>query len=156
MQPLPPWDELKRGAGCPLCSGRRSTDFHWFVRALRLSSLYLTREQAYRGSCALILDGRHANYISELTPDEWSQVAQDLRDSEHAILRVFASDHINIECLGNTVPHLHWALLPRYKNDGRWGQPIWTTVRSDMKQEFLAEDEYAGYARRLREALDAR
>jgi diadenosine tetraphosphate (Ap4A) HIT family hydrolase len=38
-----------------------------------------------------------------------------------------------VERLGNTVPHLHWGLIPRYKNDRRWGHPIWTTERSEMK-----------------------
>jgi diadenosine tetraphosphate (Ap4A) HIT family hydrolase len=155
MQPLPPWDELKRGVGCPLCAEPRRSEFRWFVRSLRLSSLYLSKGQTYRGSCELILDGRHVNYISELTLDEWSLVAQDLRDSERSLRRVFVPDHINIERLGNTVPHLHWGLFPRYRNDGRWGQPIWTTTRSEMKQEFLADDEYASYVRQLQQVLDA-
>lgn len=155
MQALPLWDELRLGVGCPLCAGHQDTALRRFVRTLRMSSLYLTRRQTYRGSCALIVEGRHVNSISELTPDEWLQVAQDLRDSERAILRVFMPDHINIECLGNTVPHLNWGLIPRYKNDGRWGQPIWTTARSEMKQEFLPDSAYAHYVRKLHEALDA-
>jgi diadenosine tetraphosphate (Ap4A) HIT family hydrolase len=156
MQPLPPWDELKRGLGCPICTGNRKTDFHWFVRTLRLSSLYLTRGQTYRGSSVLIVDGRHVNYISELTPDEWSLVAQDLRDAERSVLCVFAPDHMNIECLGNTVPHLHWGLWPRYKNDGRWGQSIWRTTRSEMRQDFLTDSECTSYVRQLQQALDVR
>jgi diadenosine tetraphosphate (Ap4A) HIT family hydrolase len=155
MQPLPPWDELKRGVGCPLCGENRPSNFHWFVRTLRMATLYLTQEQAYRGSSALIVDARHVSHISELTADEWSLVAQDLRDSERAVLRAFAPDHINIECLGNTVPHLHWIILPRYKTDGRWGQPIWTTSRSEMRQEYLAESEYVICVRRLQDALEA-
>lgn len=155
MPPLSPWEDLRRGIGCPLCLERRKADFHWFVRTLRRSSLFLTRGQAYRGSCVLIVDGRHVNHISELTAEEWLFVAQDLRDSERAVLQVFAPDHMNIESLGNTVPHLHWGLVPRYKSDGRWGHPVWTTTRSEMKQDFLADSEYASYVRQLQEALDA-
>jgi len=55
--------------------------------------------------------------------------------------------------LGNTVPHLHWGLIPRYKNDGRWGNPVWTTERSEMKTVLLDEAEYAAAAQRLLEAL---
>jgi diadenosine tetraphosphate (Ap4A) HIT family hydrolase len=86
MQPLPSWDEMRRGVGCPLCLGRRDVDFHPFVRTLGLSSLYLTKGQTYRGSCTLIVDARHVNYLNELSQDEWGQVAQDLRDSERAVL----------------------------------------------------------------------
>ncbi len=32
---------------------------------------------------------------------------------------------MNYELLGNTNPSLHWHVIPRYKDDPRWGQPIW-------------------------------
>jgi diadenosine tetraphosphate (Ap4A) HIT family hydrolase len=32
---------------------------------------------------------------------------------------------MNYECLGNSSPHLHWHLIPRYIDDPRWGQPVW-------------------------------
>jgi diadenosine tetraphosphate (Ap4A) HIT family hydrolase len=153
--PLPPWDELKRGIGCPLCPERRTIDNRLLVRKLRLCTLYLAEGRTYHGACTLIVDVRHVNYTSELSWEEWSLIAQDLRDSERAVLRAFAPDHVNVESLGNTVPHMHWGLYPRYKDDGRWGQPIWTTRRSEMKWEPLSEAECADYVRRVNEALDA-
>lgn len=154
-QTLPSWDELRRGIGCPLCLRHRTIDERLLVRKLRLCTLYLTEGQIYRGSCALIVDVRHVSYISELTSEEWALIAQDLRDSERAVLHAFSPDHMNVESLGNTVPHMHWGLHPRYKGDGRWGQPIWTTHRSEIKWEPLSDSKCASYVRRLNEALDA-
>jgi diadenosine tetraphosphate (Ap4A) HIT family hydrolase len=37
-------------------------------------------------------------------------------------------DHMNVESLGNVMPHLHWHIFPRCKNDGRWGAPDLTQV----------------------------
>ena len=57
--------------------------------------------------------------------NEWQAYAADLHRVVHAIVSVCKPDHMNIESLGNLMPHLHWHVIPRYKNDGRWGQPIW-------------------------------
>ena len=109
---LASWNELKRGAGCPLCSPRADYDeYRYLVRKLQVSTLYLTRGQRYLGTCVLVFDGRHLAYISELGDDEWVQLAVDLRESEKAIHQAFSPDHLNVECLGNTVPHLHFGLI---------------------------------------------
>ena len=52
--------------------------------------------------------------------------------AERYVTRAFQPDHVNLECLGNTVPHLHVAIIPRYRSDPRWGHPIWTTSRAEM------------------------
>ena len=46
-------------------------------------------------------------------------------------------DHVNVESLGNVVPHLHWHIIPRYVGDARWGMPIWTTRSSAMPDHRL-------------------
>jgi diadenosine tetraphosphate (Ap4A) HIT family hydrolase len=40
------------------------------------------------------------------------------------------------------VPHLHWHIIPRYKDDGRFGGPIWMTTREEMTRTRLEEPEY--------------
>lgn len=55
-----------------------------------------------------------------------------------ALLRVLSAahltNHMNYELFGNTNPHLHWPIVPRYKTDSRWGQPIWEGYpRSEFK-----------------------
>jgi diadenosine tetraphosphate (Ap4A) HIT family hydrolase len=88
-------------------------------------------------------------YISELGDDEWIQLAIDLRKSEEAIHQAFCPDHINVECVGNTVPHLHFGLIPRYKDDGRWGRPIWTAWGNEREQLILADEKYVELADRI-------
>ena len=154
---LASWNELKRGAGCPLCSPRADYDeYRYLVRKLQVSTLYLTRGQRYLGTCVLVFDGRHLAYISELGDDEWVQLAVDLRESEKAIHQAFSPDHLNVECLGNTVPHLHFGLIPRYKDDGRWGRPIWTAQGKEREQLILAEEKYAELAARILRSLENR
>ena len=70
-----------------------------------------------------------------------------------AVMDVVKADHINIESLGNVVPHLHWHIVPRYQGDARWGSPIWTSSLGDMVDTRLPGEERNSLLRELRAAL---
>lgn len=147
MAELPTWDELVEGQGCPLCSPRpKFNEFVYFVRQLETSTLYLSREQTYRGAAALVYDPKHVVRIDQLTASEWQTFAADIQAAQSAIYRALAPDHINVESLGNTVPHLHFHVIPRYKTDKRWRGPIWMTHQSDMPNKVLDDAAYAEMA----------
>jgi len=132
------WATKVSGAGCPLCAPRPGSNEHWdFVAALSASSLYLAKNQTYRGQCQLIFDRRHAARIDELTAGEYDAFSRDLFTAQHAVARTVRPDHVNIESLGNVVPHLHWHIVPRYVGDARWGMPIWTTPLDAMPDHRL-------------------
>jgi diadenosine tetraphosphate (Ap4A) HIT family hydrolase len=42
-----------------------------------------------------------------------------------AMFRAFRPAKLNYELLGNTVPHLHWHLIPRYEDDPKPRIPVW-------------------------------
>lgn len=155
MAELAPWAELVAGRACPLCSPRaKYTEFIYFVRKLSVSSLYLSRNQAYQGTCSLIYDMQHAVSISALTAGQWRDFADDLQRAERAIQQVFKPDHLNIEGLGNSVPHLHFHIVPRYRSDPRWGSPIWMTEREQMADVRLDEQAYVWLALDIDQALE--
>jgi hypothetical protein len=82
---------------------RPSSNDYWdLVSPLSISSLYLNKNQAYRGHCMLILD-RHAARLDQLSVGEWASYSADLFAAQNAIMRVARPDHINIETLGNVV-----------------------------------------------------
>src|SRR5262245_61117347 len=126
------WDAFLRGEGCPLDAPRAESNEHWdFVATLAVSSLYLAKNQTYRGHCQLVFDLRHAARPDQLSPEEWTTWCTDLFVAQQAIVGAVRPDHINIESLGNVVPHLHWHIVPRYRDDPRWGAPVWLTKLSD-------------------------
>jgi diadenosine tetraphosphate (Ap4A) HIT family hydrolase len=120
---------------------------------MSISSLYLTTNQTYRGHCQLIFDRRHAATPDQLTMDEWLAFCRDLHDAQAAIVHAVRPDHLNVESLGNVVPHLHWHIVPRYRSDPRWGSPIWLTSLADMADTALALDDRLALIERLRTAL---
>ncbi len=49
--------EMRGGKGCPLCAPRTHiSEFSYFVCTLAVSPIYLTRNPAHRGSCAVDLE----------------------------------------------------------------------------------------------------
>ena len=60
---------------------------------------------------------------------------------------------MNVESLGNVMPHLHWHVIPRYKNDSRWRQPIWAQDVRAQPERRLADDDRVRLMTELRAAL---
>lgn len=148
------WESLVAGAGCPLCAPRPESNDYWdLIATLSVSSLYLTKNQTYRGQCQLTFDPRHVARLDELTPEEYGAFAGDLLLAHRAVAAAMNPDHVNVESLGNVVPHLHWHVVPRYLDDARWGMPIWTTPLSAMPDHRLGETERANLIDLIRSVL---
>ena len=78
-------------------------------RALTASSWYLPHNQTYRGHGVLVFDPHHVD--AARSADEQRVAARTPPTcivSSHAIVSVCKPDHMNVESLGNVMPHLHW------------------------------------------------
>lgn len=148
------WQQLIRGIGCPFdVPGRAPGNEYEIVVSLSASTLYICSNQTYRGHCVLVLDLRHATRPDELSTQEWSRFCADLHIAESAIAQALRPDHINVAALGNLVPHLHWHIVPRYRDDPRWGGPIWSRNPADMPVTALPEQERSTLVKAIRDAL---
>jgi diadenosine tetraphosphate (Ap4A) HIT family hydrolase len=45
---------------------------------------------------------------------------------ESALRRTYAPAKINLASLGNLVPHLHWHVIPRFRDDPNFPAPVWS------------------------------
>lgn len=120
------WPDRLAGRDCPLCGPQpEANDYKLTIAPLRISTLYLCRDQRFRGYCYLIFNPYHATSLAGLPDDEHHAFMADLRQAGRALQTALQPDHMNYECLGNSEPHLHWHLIPRYVDDPRWGRPVW-------------------------------
>jgi diadenosine tetraphosphate (Ap4A) HIT family hydrolase len=84
----------------------------------------------------------------------------ELADVAAAIDATFSPRKMNIESLGNSVPHLHWWITPRHIDDARPVAPIWED--HDFLREMWADQGHAdtvtlaGAAASLRDELARR
>lgn len=146
------WSALIRGDDCPFCIPRAdSNEHHEKVADLGVSTLYLLRNQTYRGYCTLVFNSRHVTGLEHLTQNEFEAFGADLRSAAQSIQATVAPDLMNYATLGNVIPHLHYHLIPRYKNDPRWGAPIWESDLSTMQVNTLKNADFA----KLRDDLKA-
>jgi diadenosine tetraphosphate (Ap4A) HIT family hydrolase len=88
------------------------------------SLVLLGADQAHRGY-AFVVARTHATELFHLPPDEARRYLADMVDVARAIDAAFRPRKLNYELLGNTVPHLHWHLIPRYADDPNPTRPVW-------------------------------
>ena len=149
-----PWEDRVAGQACPFDAPRpASTDYWDFVGKLSVSSLYLTKNQTYRGYCQLIFDLRHVSRLDQLAHQEWTALAADLFIAQQAVVRVVRPDHVNVESLGNIIPHLHWHIIPRFLDDPTWGAPIWQPPLESMPNRRLDAADRDALIQALRQSL---
>lgn len=123
---------------------------------LNFSTLYLFGDQRFRGYCLLVFDRCHAESLDELTPVNFQGFMSDLQTSVKALRQALNPDHMNVEQLGNSIPHLHWHIIPRYRTDPRWGRPAWEGwPRNEFvdNRAALEEDDTATLVESIRNAL---
>ena len=125
--PLDEWHALVAGDDCPMCktiaSEERIDAYGYTVADLQLSRLRLARNQWVPGYAVLICT-RHVREPYHLELEEQSLFCQDLMRAADALDRVFRPDKMNLQILGNAIPHLHVHIVPRYYGDPAPGRPI--------------------------------
>lgn len=67
---------------------------------------------------------RHVVELHELTDAEGACFMRDIRRASRAIATATGAVKLNYEIHGNTVPHLHLHIFPRYVGDPFEGGPI--------------------------------
>ena len=84
----------------------------------------LIEDDDYPGFCRVILN-KHVKEMTELSAAERARLMHSVFAVEAAILEFAAPDKINLASLGNAVPHVHWHVIPRWRDDRHFPKPIW-------------------------------
>jgi len=108
------------------------------IAELRVSLLFLLRDQSFAGRCVLALK-EHRNEIHEMPDSERNKYFQDLSDAAKALQAAFSPDKLNYAVFGDQVPHFHVHLVPKKKNGKLWGKAYCAEA---VEPERLAEKEF--------------
>ncbi len=63
--------------------------------------------------------------FSECTKDEKSAIWNALDIIEKVMLEYYKPEKINIASFGNMLPHVHWHIMARFKQDSYFPEPMW-------------------------------
>ena len=119
-----------------------------------LDSAWVTMNEdaAMRGYACLVFR-RHAVELHDLSDAEGAAFMRDAQRLSAAVHRVTGAVKLNYEVHGNTIPHLHMHVYPRYPADPFEGGPI--DIRR-VQRPVYAPGEFTELRARLRTALRGR
>jgi diadenosine tetraphosphate (Ap4A) HIT family hydrolase len=122
----PEFYALRRGEACPMCVEGRPDETTAGIRffAGEVADAYLQRAGVQRGYTIVIWRGRHVAEPTELSEDEAAAYWRELLEVGRALERHLAPVKLNYDFLGNSLPHLHAHVVPRYADDPRPGWPF--------------------------------
>jgi len=90
------------------------------------------------GFCRVIWN-RHVSEMSELTYGERDLLMNLVFAVERAIKSTMEPFKINLASLGNQVPHLHWHVIPRYKDDAFFPNTAWSARARETPAAIIGE-----------------
>lgn len=115
---------------------------------LSVSSLILFKEQSHPGRC-IVAYRDHVSELVDLSDEERSAFFADVARAARAIHAAFHPDKLNYGAYGDTGRHLHFHLVPKYKDQAEWGG----VFQMDPGQVTLSRAEYEEMIAKIRENL---
>lgn len=127
----------------------RLTNLMIEICKLEASTLYLFKEQTYKGRCVVAYNG-HKSEIFELNDERRSLYMKDVAKVAGALNKAFSPDKINYGAYADTMTHLHFHIVPKYKNGPSFGG---TFEMSPKNKVMLKDEEYNQLINKIKENL---
>ncbi len=115
---------------------------------LNVSTVFLFKEQSYRGRC-IVAYKDHAVELYELQGAELLAFMEDVNKVARAMKELFNPVKINYGAYSDKLPHLHMHLAPKYVDGPDYG----STFTMNPQKTYLSESEYADMVDQLKKKL---
>lgn len=113
-------------AACELCSTPGGTVL-WQSADCRVVRV---ADPHYPGFCRVIWQD-HVREMTDLAPDQRQYLMGVVFAVEAVVRDLFRPDKVNVASLGNMTPHVHWHVIPRWRDDRHFPEPIWGKVQRE-------------------------
>ena len=134
----------ERSSGCVFCESAGG-EVLWEDERCRVVWAY---QPDHPGFCRVIWDA-HVKEMTGLQPAQREHMMRVVFATEQALIASVAPDKVNLASLGNQVPHLHWHVIPRFRDDPHFPNPVWGEKQRDTVHPLPDE-----FASRMRAAFD--
>lgn len=108
---------------CQLCQSPGG-EVVWSDGLARVVRVEGPEGRAFPGYCRVVWRA-HVAEMTDLAPAERRHLMHVVFAVEAALRALLAPDKINLATLGNMVPHLHWHVIPRWRDDGHFPAAVW-------------------------------
>lgn len=142
-------DKMEKDINCAYCmEGELVAKFGIKICELETSKVYLFKEQSHKGR-VIVAHKRHIGDITELSAEERNAYFADIAKVSLALQKAFHPDKINYGAYGDTGHHLHFHLVPKYKEEYEWGG----VFAMNPGEKTLTEEEYQSLIEKIKEYL---
>ncbi len=134
---------------CAYCmEGELVAAFGIKICELESSKVYLFKEQSHPGR-VIVAHKEHVSEITELTAEERAAYMEDINRVACAMHEIFNPDKVNYGAYGDTGHHLHFHLVPKYKDGYEWGG----VFAMNPGEKTLSDEEYQDMVEKYRAVL---
>lgn len=140
---------MEKDANCLYCSKNQVMhDLMIEICDLNVSTLFLFKEQTYRGRC-IVAHKDHFNELFELTDQERDEFMKDVTRVAKAMSKAFGAEKINMGAYSDKLKHLHFHLSPKYIDGPDYGG----TFVMNPQKVYLTDAEYTDLITRIKAEL---
>ncbi len=111
---------------CPLCTPHDEAVL-WQDPRCRV---VLVGDPDYPGFCRVVWQA-HIKEMTDLAASDRNHLMSVVFAVEAVLCELLLPDKINLASLGNQTPHLHWHVIPRYREDAHFPNPVWSARLRD-------------------------
>ena len=106
---------------CPICTADNE-EILWRNDKLRVIAVH---NEANAPAFCRVIWQNHVAEMTDLDAAERAELMETVYRVESAMRQVFKPAKINLASLGNVVPHLHWHVIARFRDDACFPAPVW-------------------------------
>ncbi len=106
--------------------------FSLMIHEFKNSFFVIGDHQYYRGYSLLYLK-KHIRELHHVPKAEYLELCEELYEASIALEKTLDPWKLNVMCIGNQTPHIHWHLIPRYKDDKNHKElPMYEATRGEV------------------------
>ena len=134
---------------CAYCvEGELLDAFGIKICELESSKVYLFKEQSHLGRVIVALK-KHVSELVELSQEELHLYFDEVAKVANVLHKLFQPEKVNYGAYGDTGHHLHFHLVPKYKDGYEWGG----VFAMNPGEKYLTEQEYAELVEKIKNEL---
>ncbi|MFA6755608.1 MAG: HIT family protein [Bacilli bacterium] len=106
---------------CPYCyKGESLAKFGYLAFETEYSFVIVFKDQSHKGRMVVAYKKDHVGELKDLSIEERNGFMNDVVNVAKAIDKAYHPDRINYGAYGDTLGHLHFHLVPKYKDGFEW------------------------------------
>jgi ATP adenylyltransferase len=115
---------------------------------LKVSQLFLFKEQSYSGRCNVVYKD-HVIVLYELSDEQGNLFFEVVASIGRAIAKAFNPTKVNYGAYSDTLSHLHFHIVPKYKESYGFG----TVFEMNPQKTYLSDAEYTEVIEKIKSKL---